>query len=574
MTLERVNTWGVTQDDDTTWTMATWAPDAGQVEIQVADAVTALERLADGWFRGSMVASSGDPYTLRIDGVDCIDPAARQLSGGVAGPALLTPRPVLTPRKMVPRAWDEAALLEIHIGTFTREGTFAAAALRMDDLASLGITAIEIMPVAAFSGARGWGYDGVFPYAVHPAYGTPQDLADLVGAVQSAGMIAILDVVYNHFGPEGGSLQTVAPGFFNHDRRTPWGPAIDYTKPQVRKFLMDNALMWARDFGFDGFRLDAVHQIVDPSQMHLLDEMAHALRTALPDRPVHLIAEDDRNLPTARGRGTITANWNDDYHHAVHCLLTGENESYYQSYAHAPMEDLCTALADGHVEQGQPRPGRNDPRGAPSGHLPPTAFVNSNQTHDQVGNRAKGERLLTLANPEAVRIAHAMLLCAPAVPMLFMGEEQGARAPFLFFADFKGELGEAIRRGRAAEFAGFSQFGGDVPDPLSPETFAASRPYDSPDADAEVWRALTRKCLTFRARDVVPLLTSGRDGPAQVKKTGARTLHALWRFSGGSLEMVAHLGGHPDTETALENPDLTLGQMNDPFHFAVKATRK
>ncbi len=563
--------WGTVPTDDGKWSFGLWAPGAREVAIETAEGRIAAEASDDDVFRAEFPGHAGDRYEVFVDGQSVVDPAARCLPDGVAGPATLSSvrRTGSRPR----RDWAEAAILEIHIGTFTPEGTFAAAAARMQDLADLGLTAVELMPVNAFSGGRGWGYDGVFPFAVQPAYGTPQDLADLVGAIHAAGMLAILDVVYNHFGPEGGSLHAAAPAFFDAGRDTPWGPGIDYTRPQVRQFFIQNALMWIRDFGFDGLRLDAVHHIVDPSTVHLLEEMAQALRAAAPDCPVFLIAEDERNLPEARASGVIDANWNDDYHHAMHCLLTGESESYYASFAVDPLADLCRTLAEGHAAQGQPRPPETPARGRPSGHLDPTAFVNANQTHDQVGNRAQGERLISLADPAAVRIAHAILLTAPAVPMLFMGEEEGARAPFLFFADFTGDLGEAVRKGRAAEFAAFSQFGGTVPDPLSPDTFAASRPYDAPAPDAAEWRSLTQQCLTFRAQSVSPLLVSGRAAAAQVRATGPKSLHAVWTFHAGVLEMVAHLGALPEDPLSLDSPAIALGALSDPVHFAVKATR-
>ncbi|WP_180287422.1 malto-oligosyltrehalose trehalohydrolase [Puniceibacterium antarcticum] len=563
--------WGTTFLGGTTWAVSLWAPSAKTVSVEVKGQETPLPLRDGGLFAGTFTGGPGDPYALIVDGQSQTDPAARALADDATGSALLC-LPVYR-RIAAPRPdWAATVLLEIHIGTFTAEGTFAAAATRMAALAELGITAIEIMPVAAFPGQRGWGYDGVFPYAVHPAYGSPQDLSDMVDAIHEAGMLAILDVVYNHFGPLGGSLDAIAPEFFDPDRTTPWGPGIDYTRAPVRRFFIDNAVMWVRDFGFDGLRLDAVHEIRDESDPHMLDQLAHAVRAAVPDRPVHLIAEDDRNLPHMRDRGSITACWNDDYHHSMHCLLTGEDESYYASFAVDPLSDLLRALAEGHVEQGQPRPTRDTPRGEPTAHLPPQAFVNSNQTHDQVGNRAQGERLIQLADPEAVRIAHAMLLSAPAVPMLFMGEEEGARAPFLFFADFDGELGEAVRKGRAAEFAGFSQFGGDVPDPLAPETFAASRPYATPAPDADEWRALTRQCLTWRAASLAPLLISGKSDTPQVRATGCASLYGVWPFEAGRLEMVAHLGAVPDDAVSLDAPDLVLGQVSDPCHFAVKVT--
>ncbi len=562
--------WGAVPQDGRVWNFGVWAPGAQQVDLDMNGHRVSAERGGAAVFTARLTGRPGDPYRLIVDGRPRVDPAARWLTDGVGGPALLCPPPVLG-ENFAGRDWAEAAILEIHIGTFTVEGTFAAARGRMADLAKLGITAVQLMPVGALGGTRGWGYDGVLPFAVHPAYGSPQDLADLVDAIHAAGMMAFLDVVYNHFGPEGCSLPRIAPSFFDKEHDTPWGPGIDYTDPHVRAFFIDNALMWVRDFGFDGLRIDAVHHITDPSPVHILDEMAQTLREEISGRPVHLIAEDDRNLPEARNSGTITANWNDDYHHAVHCLLTGESESYYASFAVDPMADLVRALGEGHVEQGQKREGREGLRGAPSGHLPPTAFVNANQTHDQVGNRANGERLISLADPAEVRIAHAMLLTAPAVPMLFMGEEEGSHAPFLFFADFRGELGAAIRRGRAQEFAGFSGFGGTVPDPLSPETFAAARPYDDPAPDADTWRVLTRRCLEWRAATIVPLLRSGRADKPEIRATGARSLHAIWHFGAGRLEMVTHLGGLPDHPVPLGAPDIAIGGVTDPCHFAVRA---
>ncbi len=565
--------WGTAHLGGKEWSFSIWAPGARSVEIDVAGRCTPIAEQGGGSFSSMFTGTPGQRYSVVVDGQKLTDPAVRQLNGDATGEGLLC-APVTRKVELPDRAWAEAAILEIHIGTFTREGTFAAAAARMQELADLGITAIEIMPVAAFPGARGWGYDGVFPYAVHPPYGSPQDLADLVDAIHAAGMLALLDVVYNHFGPVGGTLWQIAPEFFDSARETPWGAGIDYTRDPVRRYLIGNALMWVRDFGFDGLRLDAVHQIEDRSHPHLLDDLARTVRAAVPGRPVHLIAEDDRNLPHMRDRGTTTANWNDDYHHSMHCLLTGEDESYYASFAVDPIGDLVRALAEGHVEHGQHRPTRDTPRGEPAAHLPPQAFVNANQTHDQVGNRAQGDRLVTLAEPHAVRIAHAVLLCAPYVPMLFMGEEEGARAPFLFFADYHGDLGEAVRKGRAAEFAGFSQFGGHVPDPLAPGTFAASRPYGWPAPDAEEWRNLTRTCLTWRGKSLVPLLMSGQSDAPQVRATGTAAFHGVWPFEAGTLEMVAHLGTAPDEPVRLRAPDILLGDAAEPCHFAVKVTSR
>jgi maltooligosyltrehalose trehalohydrolase len=291
--------WGATALGSDTWVFSIWAPTADGVSVETGGRAFPATRAANGMFSVIVTARNAQPYTCLIDGVAHIDPAARWLEDGIGGPARFLP-PVSRKVSEPCRDWDEMAILEVHIGTFTPEGTFAAAAARMAEIAALGVTAVEIMPVAAFAGARGWGYDGVFPFAVHSAYGTPQDLADMVDAIHIAGMLAILDVVYNHFGPEGCGVGAIAPPFFDKARDTPWGPGIDYTQPPVRQFFIQNAQMWIHEFGFDGLRLDAVHQINDPSPEHILDEMARTLRACHPNRPLYLIAEDERNLPGAR----------------------------------------------------------------------------------------------------------------------------------------------------------------------------------------------------------------------------------------------------------------------------------
>ena len=557
--------WGAIPTDRE-WSIALWAPCRDAVTVRVDGVDHPMERSPDGTHRAIVAAEAGAPYGFVVDGEFRPDPAARRQQGDVHGPSLLT-----LPRRPDPwagRAWEEAAILELHVGTFTEEGTFAAAAERLPAIAATGVTAIELMPVSQFAGERGWGYDGVLPFAPHPAYGSPDDLASLIRTAHDLGLMVLLDVVYNHFGPDGAYIHQLAPAFFAEDRHTPWGAAIDFTRPAVREFFLSNVRMWVEEFGVDGLRLDAVHAYDDPSTPDFLTELGRTVRGL----GVHVIAEDDRNLPLWRDNGSVTANWNDDHHHAVHCLLTGESEGYYAPFSVDPMADLVTALAEGHVEQGQERPHRDPPRGAPSAHLPLTAFVVANQTHDQVGNRAFGDRLLSLADPEAVRIAHALLLTSPAVPMLFMGEEIGARTPFLFFADFHDELGEAVRKGRAAEFQDFSGFSSDLPDPLSPETLAASRPYVNPPEDADEWRELTGRLLTLRAERVVPLLKSGRTG-VDVRRTGPRSLRAEWRFAAGTVLTQANLGAAPDTPWADAEPaDLSIAGASDPFAFAIRIT--
>ena len=569
MTGEDRHHWGALPQPDGTWAVAIWAPDAGDVRILVDGTRLPLTRDGDGTFRGRVTAPPGTPYLFDVDGTVLPDPASRHQQGDVHGPSVLSlpPSRSVSGQAWTGRDWRESVISEIHIGTFTREGTFAAAARRLPDLAALGINTVEVMPIAQFAGRHGWGYDGVLPYAVHPAYGTPQDFADFVAAAHDLGLSVILDVVYNHFGPEGAYLHGICSAFFDAGRETPWGAAIDFTRAPVRAFLIQNAIMWVRDFGVDGLRIDAVHQLADPSDPEFLEELAVRLRALDLGRPLHLIAEDERNLPHHRDAGLTDAQWNDDYHHSLHVLLTGEDEAYYAPFAVDPIADLATALTEGHVAQGAPRNDAADARGAPSAHLPPEAFVNANQTHDQIGNRALGDRLITLTSPAAMRVAHALLLTSPFVPMLFQGEEIGARTPFPFFCDFDGDLAEAVRKGRLAEFSAFSGFGGDLPDPLDPATFASARPYDAPPDDADEWRGLTARLLDWRAAQVAPLVRSGQTGAA-ADILGATALSVRWDFKAGRLHSLIQLGQEIDpTLWPADGAGLSLGSAGDAFAF-------
>ena len=560
--------WGARALDDDSWSIAIWAPDAAAVQVVVDDIPHPLQPGPDGIFQTRITAPAGTPYVFDVDGQRLPDPASLLQQGDVHAPSVLTRRPAVA--DWPGRDWHESVISEIHIGTFTTEGTFAAAARRLPGLAALGINTIEVMPIAQFAGRHGWGYDGVLHHAVHPAYGTPQDFADFVTAAHDLGLSVILDVVYNHFGPEGAYLHGVCPAFFAADRATPWGAAIDFTRRAVREFFIGNALMWVCDFGVDGLRIDAVHQFNDPSTPEFLEELARRLRALHLSRPLHLIAEDERNLPHHRDAALTDAQWNDDYHHSLHCLLTGEAEGYYAPFAVDPIGDLATALTEGHVAQGQPRPGHpaeGTPRGAPSAHLPPEAFVNANQTHDQIGNRALGERLIALTSIDAMRAAHALLLTSPFIPMLFQGEEIGARTPFPFFCDFDGDLADAVRKGRLAEFADFGDFAGAFPDPLDPQTFTGARPYATPPADARDWTALTARLLTWRRDKVVPLLRSGQTG-AVAEVLGPKALKVTWQFAAGTLHSVVQLGqAIAPHHWPADSAGLSLAAPQDEFAF-------
>ncbi len=574
-------TWGAEPVAEGRWRFALWAPSVKAVSVRVGEAETPLRREADGFWRGEAAAAAGARYGFVIDGTFRPDPAARAQAGDVHGPSVLVdPRGFCWADRWPGRPWDEAVIYELHIGTFTDEGTFAAAAARLPGLARLGITAIEIMPLGQFGGRHGWGYDGVLPYAPHNAYGSPDELKALVAAAQSLGIMVILDVVYNHFGPEGAYLHDYAPEFFDPGRHTPWGAGIDYTRPAVRAFFIENALCWLTEYRLDGLRLDATDQIVDPSQPELLVELAQRVRAAGFDRPIHLTTEDNRNITRLHepAAGLYTGEWNDDYHHCNHCLLTGEHESYYAPYAVNPLADLCMALECGFVEQGQPRPGRDrlrdGLRGEPSGHLPWPTFINFNQNHDQTGNRALGERLTALVDDPPLKVAHALLLTAPFTPLLLMGEEEGSRAPFLFFADFTGDLAAALREGRAREFADFAGFAERAPDPLDPATRDASRPFaETGSARAAAWRALTARLLEARARLIVPLAKSGRAGDPVVVQTGPRSLRAQWPFCAGRLIVAARFGpdagGVQDAGVPARAPDLDLAPEHDGSAFSL-----
>ena len=387
----------------------------------------------------------------------------------------------------------------------------------LDHLAENGITALELMPVADFPGRWNWGYDGVLLYAPDSAYGRPEDLKALVDAAHNRGMMMFLDVVYNHFGPEGNYLHRIAPQFFSDEHHTPWGVAIDYRVPEVRAFVVQNALHWLRDYRFDGLRLDAVHAIVEPGTPNILTDLAAAAHelAAASGRHIHLVLENDDNaahflqpVPEA-ANGFYRAQWNDDYHHAWHVLLTRERQSYYRDFQAAGAH-IARTLGDGFAYQGEASPFRGGKmRGEPSAQLPRADFVNFVQNHDQIGNRAMGERLSVLAKPEALEAALAVLFLQPGPPLMFMGDEWGATEPFPFFCDFKGELAEAVRQGRRREYADFyAAYGDEIPDPLAQETRdGAELDWDARKAPAHAKRlALTRALLAARHCFVAPLI--------------------------------------------------------------------
>lgn len=550
-----------------------WAPGQQTVSLAIesADLVVPMRAAGDGWFELTTdKARPGTTYRFQMaDGFRVPDPASRRQAADVHGASV-----VVDPNEYRwrtddwrGRPWQETVLYELHPGTFSETGDFDGVRAKLDHLAGVGVTAVELMPVADFPGRRNWGYDGVLPYAPDAAYGSPDALKRLVDEIHGRGMTAFLDVVYNHFGPEGNYLHLIAPQFFTERHQTPWGAAIDFSVPQVRQFFIQNALYWIQEYRFDGLRFDAVHAIRDDSPKHFLEELSETVRQAIgPDRHVHLVLENDDNAARFLRRdpsGAVSrfdAQWNDDYHHVAHVLLTGESGGYYADYAEAPQARLGRSLTEGFIYQGEPSPYRDgERRGEPSADLLPQTFVDFIQNHDQIGNRAFGERLTTLARPEPLRAMVAVTLLAPAVPMLFMGEEWGAEEPFLFFCSFGDELADAVREGRRREFERFPQFADPearaaIPDPNAVQTFERSRLRwaATREPNGRAWLEFYRQLLDVRRREIVPHLpTTGTVG-ADSSLHGSGGLTVQWGLGGGRrLILAANLADEPTVGEAM-----------------------
>ena len=563
---------GATVLDDRAVRFRLWAPGARDVGLCLDGTPhpLPLAGASDGWFElTTRKAAPGTLYRYRIDDeISVPDPASRQNPRDVDGPsAVVDPFDVdWDDEDWVGRRWDEAVIYELHVGTFTPEGTFAAIESKLDHLCDLGVTALELMPIGDFHGARGWGYDGVLPFAPDAVYGTPAALKQLVLAAHRRGLMVFLDVVYNHFGPVGNYLPRYAPQFFTSRHRTPWGHAINFDSRIVRDFFIDNALYWLDEFHLDGLRLDAVHAIRDDSTPHFLDELgATVRRRCAGGRQVHLVLENDDNAAGFLARsddGAVrryTAQWNDDIHHSLHTSLTGEHDGYYVDYADAPVEHLGRCLTSGFAYQGEHSALRGRDRGSSTAGLPLTAFVSFLQNHDQVGNRALGQRLTVLAEPAPLAAAIAIVLLAPSPPLLFMGEEFGATTPFLYFCDFDPTLAAAVRAGRLEEFARFSRFAdaaaaATIPDPQAPSTFDRSKLDWACRAAPEhaSWLDRYRELLRIRRERVIPLLAKLDSRRCGFILTGARSMASSWLTDDGTrLLLFANLGGIPDSETAL-----------------------
>lgn len=462
-----------------------WAPRPETVALHTSDGVTPMRREAGGWWIADRRARAGERYGYVLDGEGPFpDPRSGHQPDGVHALSAVVDHDAFDWHD---GGWQapplaSAVIYELHVGTFTGAGTFDAAIERLPHLVDLGVTHVELMPVCEFAGTRGWGYDGVDLYAPHHVYGGPDGLKRLVDACHAHGLAVLIDVVYNHLGPAGNYLGRFGP-YFTDRYRTPWGDAVNLDgagSDEVRRFFCDNAAMWLREYHADGLRIDAIHAMVDTSAVHLLEQLAtevDALEAAL-GRHLVLIAESDLNdprvvWPRERGGYGIDAQWSDDFHHALHTVLTGERTGYYEDFG--TLDQLATAFREGFVYGGVHSRHRERVHGrAPHG-VPGSCFVVAAQNHDQIGNRAKGDRLSQLVTPGRLHIAAALLLTAPYVPLLFQGEEWGATTPFQYFTGHDEELGRLVAEGRRREFAAFGWDPAEIPDPQAPETFERSR---------------------------------------------------------------------------------------------------
>jgi maltooligosyltrehalose trehalohydrolase len=572
-----------------------WAPSSSRVELELKRSLTndwtrQLMRSIDGWHQLELAdAGVGSHYrfvvqTTEGQALSVPDPASRSNPQGVhAASAIVDPNAYQwRTYGWRGRAWPDAVLYELHIGTFTGEGTFAAAAERLEDLKTLGITALQLMPLAAFPGERNWGYDGVLPFAPAASYGTPHDLKALIDRAHSLGLMVLLDVVYNHFGPEGNYLHAYCPEFFNFNSRTPWGAAINFDGAQsrtVRDFFVCNALYWIEEYRFDGLRLDAVHAMRDSSTPDIVSEIAAAIHGGPGlTRQVHVVLENNANQARylkrdAAGKPrTATAQWDDDVHHALHVLTSGEVDGYYADYALNPVARLGRSLAEGFGYQGEYSTFRDRTRGEPSTGLPPAAFVAFLQNHDMIGNRAFGNRLQEFADKRLLPAAYACLLLSPLVPMLFMGEEYAAATPFLFFCDFGVELAESVAKGRRQEFKRFAAFTDDaavarIPDPNASSTFKASKlNWQERELPAHQDRLrLIQNLLALRQRYLAPHLAHQTQGGAF--RIEDAVLQVEWRLAEGVYwHLMAHFGTHA-TYTRMPPPGDTVysaGMLSAP----------
>jgi maltooligosyltrehalose trehalohydrolase len=538
-----------------------------------------MRAVGDGFFEAQAPGTpAGALYEMVVDGRTLADPFGRFFPRGIPGPAeVVADTFEWRHGPGVSRPRSELVIYELHVGTFTDEGTYAGARARLPALAELGVTAVELMPVAAFPGQRGWGYDGVALFAPFAPYGRPDDLRAFVDEAHRLGLSLFLDVVYNHFGPAGNCLPDYCPRCQLDAVQNGWGAALDYGHPVLRRLLIENAVYWLSDFRFDGLRLDAAHAIGDRSSPHVIRELTDAASRLRPRKTI--VAEDERNDPALLTRDGVHAIWADDFHHQVRVTLTGEREGYFAAYT-SGVADLARAINRGWLYEGQVYPPSGQRRGAPADDLEASAFVYCLQNHDQIGNRALGERLCAAVSADQYRAASMLLLFLPMVPLLFMGQEWAASSPFLYFTDHEPELGRQISAGRRREFAGFAAFSDPaardrIPDPQSVTTYEASRLRWAEREEGEHGRVLElyRRMLALRLGD--PVLRDGRRGGLTASAEGD-VLTVRRRGGAGTRALVVNFGARPVRlegalpHTVVLRSDLQ-GAANDtlPAHTAI-----
>ncbi|MDR6817288.1 malto-oligosyltrehalose trehalohydrolase [Neorhizobium sp. 2083] len=551
--------WGAEYLGDGEVLFRIWAPDLERVRLQIAGRNREMLPAGEGWFTLTTDGlAEGTPYQfLMPDGVLVADPASRAQDGGVHGPSLvIDPTSYRWERPdWKGHAWEEAVLYEIHIGAFTEEGTFRAAAERLREIASLGVTMLQIMPVNQFAGSRGWGYDSVLPYAPHHAYGEPDDMKAFVDAAHRHGLSVMLDVVYDRLGPGGSVFEPYLPSFFNLGRTTPRGPAIDFSQGPVRRFFIENALYWLEEFNLDGLRLHAVDQVHDDaSQMHVLWELAKRVQREVTGRRRHLTIEDNRNIThylerSRSGKAMLyDAVVNHGIPQAANEIATAERVGHAGSGGEDPVGKLARGLAEGFITRG----GTGQDGGAgsePSGHLPPTAFINALQNHQEAGNRARGERLISLADPRMLRVMTAVLILSPQVPQLFMGEDYGESREFRFFGDYDDGPGRAAEgnisgetRGLDGAPDGFAQRD-DVADPHAAEDFRLSklRWNRAREPQGQAHRDRMRTLIARRREHVVSGLHAVAPYSGTVLDAADGVIAVDWRLGDRLLQLRANL---------------------------------
>lgn len=544
-----------------------WAPKCKSMQLRIKGRrkLLDLEAVGEGWHRLDVDGiKAGTLYKfVSPDGSEIPDPSSRHQPDDVHGfSEVIDPKGYSwTDADWRGRPWEESIIYELHIGTFTEEGTFRAAMAKLDHLVQLGITAIQIMPLADFYGKFNWGYDGVMWFAPDATYGRPEDLKAFIDAAHGKSLMVFLDVVYNHFGPHGNYLPAIAP-IFTKKHESPWGEAINFDGPGaavVREMVIESAIYWVTEFNFDGLRFDAVHTIADDSTTHILEVLAARIRASRPHRYTHLIVENSENQEVWLRRNSgaepvhYTAQWNDDVHHLLHAAATGENTGYYADFDNLEerSDRLARALAEGFAYQGEVKPHEGMKRGEPSVGLPSTSFVVYMQDHDQVGNRVKGDRITELANDDAVKALTAVYLLSPQIPMLFMGEEWASKRPFPFFSDVPAEVRDVVRKGRQEELKSTPEHEDpskpnveEAVDPTSITTFRSAKlDWDSLTAGPHAgWLEHYRSLLDVRKMEIIPRLSGIEGFSSEYEVLGPKAVMIQWRMGDGSrLRLYANL---------------------------------